>query len=139
MNKAELREVTRKRNNLIKGCNFLGSRFRFVRKELEIPVKEIAHHTNIKIKHIYNIETGHRTTFYETMLCLAVFYDQHWQEKYTDEQYPKYRGKQVEMITFEWLLFGFDLLLEKMNNNISILEENYKRKEKELFDSCLKK
>lgn len=122
----------------ISEVNPVGARIRFVRESLGLSSTEVCNATNIPAGCYSNRENGTRTTFYEEILVLAIYFDHLWQRRYAHQKhFPKFQDVPVDRVTPMWLFFGRDPNLEEAKEIMSNIQEDYRRREIEYLERQL--
>lgn len=117
-----------------KELNDLGSRLYWVRNKLRLKSIEVCKATSIPPSSYCDREAGLRTSFYEELLVLAMFFNSKWQIKYHKfNSYPTFNGKEVREISFMWLMFGYDSNMKEYEILIENIKENFKQRELDLM------
>ena len=117
-------------------ANPLGKRLKWVREKLKLTQSEVVNATNIPGGCYSDRENGRRTTFYEEILVLALYFNRFWAPKYKNSaSVPEFEQTPVKRISVAWLLFGKeDPSLTEAKQLMRNIEENYRRKELEMLE-----
>lgn len=111
------------RQDVIKN-NSMGERLEYIKKKLNLTYQDIARDTFVPKTTIFDLVKGRRTTYYELLEYLAYYFDKKWQDKYS-RNYPLFKNKELEKITFEWLVLGHNKTFQEHKKHISELKEHF--------------
>lgn len=110
--------------------NDIAKRLIWVRENLELRPFEVCKDLGLPSSTFCDRESGVRTCYYEEINALANYYDEKWQKRYLETNYPKYKDQEIEAITLSWVLLGFDDVVNEYKKTVEILNINHKEKEK---------
>ena len=116
----------------------LPKRLEFLKEKLKIGQPDIYKNTGIPQSTYNTMEGAGRTCKLEHFILLEAFFDGLWQKKFQKKRsYPFYNGKQLEDITVSWLISGSDAFVEKTNQFIECVQDDFRRRESEMFDELV--
>lgn len=87
--------------------NNYGRRLIWIREKLKLTPANITKNTNIPRSTLSDWECGCRTTSYEDMLVLSLFFSSLWEEKFI-HGFPEWNGYLVIKPSINFILFGKD-------------------------------
>ena len=119
-----------KREKIKKICyetNNVGARLEWVRCKLKLTLTEVSNTTGIPYSSLHDRETSYRTTYYEEILILTLYYNRIWVEKFREP--PRYQDQKINSISFSWVCLGFDPEAEYNRALIEEIEHDYRNRE----------
>lgn len=126
MNRNDLKKKISKENKL-------GKRIRWAREKIKLGFRDIEKELGIPESNIRSMENGGRTTIYEDLQDLAVFFTKELKKRYKTVN-PRYDGEEVDEITVAWLMFGKDGAKMIFENTIEIIRTDFREREMELIE-----
>ena len=124
--------------SLKKQVSDLPKRLAFLKERLELTQKDIYTGTGMRQSAYNHLEGSGRSCRLEHFIILEKYFDNLWQVKYSKHRnYPFYKGNQLEDITVSWLICGSDYFVNKTNRFLECVQEDFRRKEYELFDDLV--
>lgn len=89
-----------------------GDRITWVREKLKLSRNALATLVGMPEASLRMIEKGGKSTNYHGLKKLTDFLDAGWQKRYS-KNYPIFEGKLITRITFMWIIFGEDKILDE--------------------------
>lgn len=108
-------------------------RIKWIRESIGLTMSEVASDCAIPFNTYWERENGRAGRNYNELYVLSKFFNNAWQSKYKVNK-PSHKGKTINAITIEFILFGENYSCEAYERLIKSIEEDFRSREMEYIN-----